>query len=431
MNKHIRKILAAGMTTSVIMMSTGLVLADETEVAVPEETTVESEAVTEETSDSSSQTVEEVEESQVADEATDRAAIPGGGVEVNEVNFPDSALRDCVHAVIDTNRDWYLSPEEIESTVSINFSQADITDPTGLEIFSNAEFICLDFTKIKELDVSGFDKLKTLSVIQTGLRDLKINSGLTTLKCYQNCLSELDLSVAPNLSYVRCQWNDIAEIDISNNPLLANVYLNGVKEVKDAFHFNSHVLGESEFSYEMSTNIICNYQPEETVKPDEVKPDEVKPDESKPNEVKPVEEKPETVATIDMYRLYNPNSGEHFFTSSAGERDLLVSAGWTNEGIGWKAPVTSNTPVYRLYNPNGGEHHYTTSVAEKNNLVAMGWNDEGIGWYSDDNHGVAVYRQYNPNSFSNNHNYSTSASEDAWLVSLGWESEGVAWYGVA
>lgn len=139
---------------------------------------------------------------------------------------------------------------------------------------------------------------------------------------------------------------------------------------------------------------------------------------------------PSPAGTVDMYRLYNPNSGEHFYTSSIGERDHLISLGWNDEGIGWVAPASSDTPVYRLYNQNGGEHHYTTSVAERDMLIGVGWNDEGIGWYSDDQRRVPLYRQYNPNAFANNHNYTTSQSENDWLVSLGWQAEGIGWYGV-
>ena len=131
-----------------------------------------------------------------------------------------------------------------------------------------------------------------------------------------------------------------------------------------------------------------------------------------------------------MYRLYNPNSGEHFYTSDPAERSNLISVGWNDEGIGWYAPSHSNTPVYRLYNPNAGEHHYTTDVAERENLISLGWNDEGIGWYSDDYERVPLYRQYNPNEFANNHNYTTSLAENDWLVSLGWRAEGTGWYGV-
>lgn len=133
----------------------------------------------------------------------------------------------------------------------------------------------------------------------------------------------------------------------------------------------------------------------------------------------------------DMYRVYNPNSGEHFYTSNKAEKDHLVNLGWKYEGIGWKAPTVSNFPVYRLYNANGGEHHYTMNVAEKNNLVKLGWKYEGIGWFSadpNDSNSVPLLREYNPNAFSNNHNYTTNANEHSWLVGLGWKDEGKAWY---
>lgn len=43
----------------------------------------------------------------------------------------------------------------------------------------------------------------------------------------------------------------------------------------------------------------------------------------------------EGLETTPMYRLYNPNSGEHFYTGSAEERAMLVEAGWHYEDIGW------------------------------------------------------------------------------------------------
>lgn len=145
----------------------------------------------------------------------------------------------------------------------------------------------------------------------------------------------------------------------------------------------------------------------------------------------------ETAFTFDvltvttMYRLYNPNSGEHFYTSNPEERSNLISLGWNDEGIGWYAPSYSNTPVYRLYNRNGGEHHFTTSVGERNSLVALGWEYEGISCYSNDRQSIPVYRQYNPNAFANNHNYTTSLQENNDLVALGWRSEDIGWYGVS
>jgi hypothetical protein len=134
--------------------------------------------------------------------------------------------------------------------------------------------------------------------------------------------------------------------------------------------------------------------------------------------------------TKDMYRLYNPNSGEHFYTANASEQSNLVSLGWSYEGIGWTAPASSNTPVFRMYNDVGGEHHYTTSADERDYLVTVGWIYEGIGWYSDDNKSIPLYRQYNPNAYSCNHNYTASKDENDWLASIGWSEEGIAWYGM-
>lgn len=140
-------------------------------------------------------------------------------------------------------------------------------------------------------------------------------------------------------------------------------------------------------------------------------------------------DKPAQVEFTAMYRLYNPNSGEHFFTASTVERQHLISVGWNDEGQGWTAPKTGDA-VYRLYNPNAGEHHYTLSTVERDSLIAAGWNDEGIGWYSDPNHAVPLYRVYNPNEFANNHHYTTNDFERGYLVALGWFGEGIAWYGI-
>lgn len=133
---------------------------------------------------------------------------------------------------------------------------------------------------------------------------------------------------------------------------------------------------------------------------------------------------------IPMYRMYNPYSGEHFYTASAGERDYLASLGWHYEGVGWTAPSYSNHPVYRLYNPNSGDHHYTLDAGERNWLTTLGWRYEGVGWYSDDQQRVPLYRQFNPNVTIGTHNYTASSSEKYFLISIGWRDESVGWYGM-
>ncbi|MBT1173870.1 hypothetical protein JS528_11120, partial [Bifidobacterium sp. MA2] len=110
----------------------------------------------------------------------------------------------------------------------------------------------------------------------------------------------------------------------------------------------------------------------------------------------------DTGGSVDMYRMYNPNSGEHFYTGNGVERDQLRGVGWKYEGVGWVAPAHSNTPVYRLYNPNASDHHYTTSAGERDSLVRSGWRDEGIGWYSSDtNRSFIVYHESDTDAATN------------------------------
>jgi hypothetical protein len=71
--------------------------------------------------------------------------------------------------------------------------------------------------------------------------------------------------------------------------------------------------------------------------------------------------------------MYNPNSGRHYYTASAGERDSLKGVGWVyekDEGFIHTSLQTGTTEVFRLYNNNSGVHLYTASAGEKNAILA-------------------------------------------------------------
>lgn len=130
-----------------------------------------------------------------------------------------------------------------------------------------------------------------------------------------------------------------------------------------------------------------------------------------------------------VYRLYNPYSGEHFYTTNFYEGNSLKSVGWRDEGIGWQA-ATSGNPVYRLYNPNvvGGDHYYTMSKFEAQSLVGNGWrwdNEAKPVFYSGGP--TNLYVAYNPNAQSGAHNYTTNLFEQNSLMAIGWKYGAVAW----
>lgn len=133
--------------------------------------------------------------------------------------------------------------------------------------------------------------------------------------------------------------------------------------------------------------------------------------------------------TSEMYRLYNPYSGEHLYTNDSKERDDLVKIGWRYESIGWTAP-NSGVRGYRLYNPYSGDHLYTLNASERDNLVKIGWRYEGVKYYSDPKKATAIYRLFNPYTKVGTHHYTTNQSEYNELVKYGWRQEGIAWYGL-
>lgn len=131
-----------------------------------------------------------------------------------------------------------------------------------------------------------------------------------------------------------------------------------------------------------------------------------------------------------VYRFYIPQSYSHFWTTDLGERDSMIAAGYDYEGVAWYSSTnTSDTPVYRLYAPSIMQHLYTTDMNEVNTLVASGgWNDEGIDQYvATAPNSAPVYRLYAPSLGV--HLFTEDSNERARLLgSGGWNDEGIAWY---
>ncbi len=139
------------------------------------------------------------------------------------------------------------------------------------------------------------------------------------------------------------------------------------------------------------------------------------------------EERVIPAASVPMFRMYDPNSGEHFYSGSELERDFLVEAGWHYEGVGFNFPEEGD-PVHRLYDPVYGEHLYTMDEAEMNKLLDKGWTYEGVAFNSAGSDEVPQYRLRNPNAKRGGYHFTGSEVERDWLIDLGWVYQGIGWY---
>ena len=129
-----------------------------------------------------------------------------------------------------------------------------------------------------------------------------------------------------------------------------------------------------------------------------------------------------------VYRAYNPNTGDHYFTTNKAGYDALVKLGWHAEGTPYAAIANDNgrvhvfgTAIYSAYNPNTGEHLLTVK-SEAEDLANYGWKNEGVAFYAPQGATESVYRLYNPNTNGPAHVY-TGTDEYNGLVKIGWRGE--------
>jgi hypothetical protein len=90
--------------------------------------------------------------------------------------------------------------------------------------------------------------------------------------------------------------------------------------------------------------------------------------------------------TTPLYRLFNPSSGDHFYTTSTAERDAVASSGdYVNEQIAcyvYGSAASGTTDFYRLFSSDSGDHFYTTYGPERDAAMASaGYVSEGTACY--------------------------------------------------
>jgi Repeat of unknown function (DUF5648)/Bacterial Ig domain len=146
-----------------------------------------------------------------------------------------------------------------------------------------------------------------------------------------------------------------------------------------------------------------------------------------------------------VYRFYEPQSNDHFYTMSLAERNEIIatypSSEWTYEGVAFHAfpsHVAGSVPLYRFWSAQFVGHFFTASEAEKNSVIAnyppSEWNYEGIAFYvypaTWKGAGSPVFRFWSP-SFRQ-HFYTQSAAEKNSIIANDppseWTYEGINFY---
>ena len=102
-------------------------------------------------------------------------------------------------------------------------SETDITDMAFIQMVEAAADISLTrndvgTVSLTEENLAAMASVTELNIAEKGLTDLsalKYFTGLQTLDCSRNSLTELDVSALTNLTYLNCSLNSLTELDVS------------------------------------------------------------------------------------------------------------------------------------------------------------------------------------------------------------------------
>ncbi len=138
----------------------------------------------------------------------------------NLISIPDPNFEQ---ALIDLNIDTDLiingltSLNNVNGVTTLDISNKNISDLTGIEFFNNLQFLTADNNLISTLVLDQNTQLITLGLFQNQLSSIVLpnNNVLSSIDLGNNLLTQIDLSNNPNLSSVFVNNNLIDDIDVS------------------------------------------------------------------------------------------------------------------------------------------------------------------------------------------------------------------------
>ena len=150
-------------------------------------------------------------------------------VAINSTNFPDETFRKFVKDTKAINPDGNstLTDKELKAVTTMDVSNRDIADLTGIKYFTNLTTLkCANCNLKEELRLSNFEKLETLDCQNnSNLSKLEVRNcnNLKTLVCNDCALTGLTFSNVKNLQYLRCYNNSLKNLNLSGFTALKEV----------------------------------------------------------------------------------------------------------------------------------------------------------------------------------------------------------------
>jgi Leucine-rich repeat (LRR) protein len=153
-----------------------------------------------------------------------------GRANAQNIVFPDASFKNalvnmpCVDtdgsgtgdADADTNNDGEIQVSEALAIRVLIFYTNQIADLTGIQNFTNLEYLDCSSNLFTSLDVQGLMNLQTLKCTDNALTNLNVQglTNLQTLICYRSQLPSLNVQGLTNLQTLECDNNQLPSLNV-------------------------------------------------------------------------------------------------------------------------------------------------------------------------------------------------------------------------
>ena len=114
---------------------------------------------------------------------------------------------------------------EMASVTELNIAEKGLTDLSALKYFTGLQTLDCSRNSLTELDVSALTNLTSMDCSFNSLTKLNVSgqTNLTSLDCSDNQLTALDVSALTSLTSLDCSDNQLTALDVSNLTLLTKL----------------------------------------------------------------------------------------------------------------------------------------------------------------------------------------------------------------
>ena len=133
------------------------------------------------------------------------------------IDIPDANFKAALVEKFDTDSDGEISREEAKEVEQISVSNRKIKSVEGIRHFENLRFLDCSFNELSAIDLGRNPKLSTLSIAHNSFSSINLSGvSLATFICFDNDLTDIDLSAQNNLNSISCGNNkNLKTLDMS------------------------------------------------------------------------------------------------------------------------------------------------------------------------------------------------------------------------